>query len=118
MQQIPVQDYTIYVGDIFSALNEYIATKATGAIVIIVDENTEKHCLPILRNQLERKDGLIIKIPAGEVHKNIQTCQQVWQIMMDKGLNRNALCLNLGGCLLYTSPSPRDATLSRMPSSA
>ena len=27
------------------------------------------------------------------------------------------LCL-LTGCLLYTSPSPRDATLSRMPSSA
>ena len=24
----------------------------------------------------------------------------------------------LQGCLLYTSPSPRDATLSRMPSSA
>ena len=24
----------------------------------------------------------------------------------------------LGACLLYTSPSPRDATLSRMPSSA
>ena len=26
--------------------------------------------------------------------------------------------LNIGTCLLYTSPSPRDATLSRMPSSA
>ena len=26
--------------------------------------------------------------------------------------------LELGSCLLYTSPSPRDATLSRMPSSA
>ena len=26
--------------------------------------------------------------------------------------------LGLKGCLLYTSPSPRDATLSRMPSSA
>ena len=25
---------------------------------------------------------------------------------------------SLKGCLLYTSPSPRDATLSRMPSSA
>ena len=24
----------------------------------------------------------------------------------------------INGCLLYTSPSPRDATLSRMPSSA
>ena len=27
-------------------------------------------------------------------------------------------CYNLVSCLLYTSPSPRDATLSRMPSSA
>ena len=26
--------------------------------------------------------------------------------------------VNLNACLLYTSPSPRDATLSRMPSSA
>ena len=25
---------------------------------------------------------------------------------------------NVDNCLLYTSPSPRDATLSRMPSSA
>ena len=28
------------------------------------------------------------------------------------------LALDNRGCLLYTSPSPRDATLSRMPSSA
>ena len=28
------------------------------------------------------------------------------------------IVLNSQGCLLYTSPSPRDATLSRMPSSA
>ena len=29
-----------------------------------------------------------------------------------------AILYNQNGCLLYTSPSPRDATLSRMPSSA
>ena len=29
-----------------------------------------------------------------------------------------ALLAELSDCLLYTSPSPRDATLSRMPSSA
>ena len=29
-----------------------------------------------------------------------------------------AVVERLGDCLLYTSPSPRDATLSRMPSSA
>ena len=31
---------------------------------------------------------------------------------------KNSLMNRLMGCLLYTSPSPRDATLSRMPSSA
>ena len=34
--------------------------------------------------------------------------------IFDGGVNR----ANLSICLLYTSPSPRDATLSRMPSSA
>ena len=33
------------------------------------------------------------------------------------GVNRGA-CEQLGVCLLYTSPSPRDRTRSRMPSSA
>ena len=43
---------------------------------------------------------------------------------IDKVCNDGGSCVlvsHLGrpkGCLLYTSPSPRDATLSRMPSSA
>ena len=34
--------------------------------------------------------------------------------------NRRAFCMRMRqyGCLLYTSPSPRDRTRSRMPSSA
>ena len=34
------------------------------------------------------------------------------------GVTRFAIADGVGICLLYTSPSPRDATLSRMPSSA
>ena len=37
-------------------------------------------------------------------HKNVQV--------------RKATIVKDGGCLLYTSPSPRDGLLSRMPSSA
>ena len=36
----------------------------------------------------------------------------------DEGDRLKTLIDDLGCCLLYTSPSPRDATLSRMPSSA
>jgi len=35
-----------------------------------------------------------------------------------RGGNKVAAILTLSGCLLYTSPSPRDVEESRMPSSA
>ena len=45
---------------------------------------------------------------------NLEAC-----ILFDPVNVRYALdTLNMSVCLLYTSPSPRDATLSRMPSSA
>ena len=45
------------------------------------------------------------------------------QLLDDDAFERFTLCFGSFGddpfiCLLYTSPSPRDATLSRMPSSA
>ena len=51
---------------------------------------------------------------------------QLVQTLSEGKVDKQALLLELeasalrglGGCLLYTSPSPRDATLSRMPSSA
>ena len=39
------------------------------------------------------------------------------QVQLESGTNLT-VPVELAGCLLYTSPSPRDATLSRMPSSA
>jgi len=36
----------------------------------------------------------------------------------EAGANAQAILMSVYSCLLYTSPSPRDATLSRMPSSA
>ena len=41
--------------------------------------------------------------------------RQKWFLYKFKGTDKD---INIHTCLLYTSPSPRDATLSRMPSSA
>src|SRR5664280_3288886 len=38
-------------------------------------------------------------------------------ILNELGINITAIAVSLGICLLYTSPSPRDRTRSRMPSS-
>ena len=40
------------------------------------------------------------------------------ELETDDGSNMERIIEQYGHCLLYTSPSPRDATLSRMPSSA
>ena len=42
----------------------------------------------------------------------------MWQVVGWSGIFAGILILSFYSCLLYTSPSPRDATLSRMPSSA
>ena len=47
-------------------------------------------------------------------HLNID----VSEVTDDKHLMEDLGADSLHTCLLYTSPSPRDATLSRMPSSA
>ena len=51
--------------------------------------------------------SLAVEYPAG-MHRSANTGAQ-WQLHFDADYQ---------DCLLYTSPSPRDATLSRMPSSA
>ena len=48
-------------------------------------------------------------------HKELEMVASGWQIFV---VNEDGELLEDYDCLLYTSPSPRDATLSRMPSSA
>ena len=51
--------------------------------------------------------------------KDDQKCVELgkeWIKAMETNLS--SMEANLNGCLLYTSPSPRDRTRSRMPSSA
>jgi 3-dehydroquinate synthase len=93
---IRLSDYNIYVGEnSWSTLETYVAKYAK--IFVIVDENTERDCLPILIANLPTIDFNIILIPSGELQKNIETCQIIWRKMMDNEANRNALTINLGG---------------------
>ena len=48
----------------------------------------------------------------------IALCSSSGEVVKGTSMNSALLCVRDGDCLLYTSPSPRDATLSRMPSSA
>ena len=97
MQQIDLSDYSIFVGAIFPALSTFLKEKNYPRTVLIVDENTEKYCLPILAKHIDVSDFLIINVPEGELNKNIDTAQIIWKTMMDNSVGRRDLCINLGG---------------------
>ena len=58
---------------------------------------------------------------ADDLASAVREAAIVFEAIIDDAAVKRNLFLQIaetGSCLLYTSPSPRDATLSRMPSSA
>ncbi|MDN3693235.1 3-dehydroquinate synthase [Chryseobacterium tructae] len=84
--------------DNFSQLNDFLHGKTFSKIFILVDENTHEYCLPVLLGNMETDLGFeILEIEAGEEMKNIQTANQLWEILTEMQADRKALVINLGG---------------------
>jgi 3-dehydroquinate synthase len=69
--------------------------KGYSKVIVLVDANTRKYCYNRISNQLPEHG--IIEIPAGEKHKNMATCQQVWQQMTEAGVDRHSVLVAIGG---------------------
>ena len=67
------------------------------AIAILVDEHTKANCLDIFLKESQIKPKLIIEIHSGEEHKNISSCEHIWQQMTNAQFDRKSLLINLGG---------------------
>ena len=91
-------DYPLFLGDLQALFPAWLAQQQYSSILILTDTNTRLCCLPVFL----QKSGLptatpVLVIEAGEPHKNITTCTQIWQGMLDAQLDRRALVINLGG---------------------
>ena len=65
-------------------------------LVVLTDTNTQPNCLSTISEQLPA-DTVFISVPAGEIHKNLDTCSLIWSKMTEAALDRKALMVNLGG---------------------
>ena len=66
-------------------------------VFILTDENVAAFWLPKVAHWLRCNAAVDIVIKAGEQHKNLQTIQRIWKILMKHHADRNALLVNLGG---------------------
>ena len=82
----------------YESLEEHIRKSNYSKVFILVDENTNEHCLPQFSAQLDKVfDFEVIEIEAGEAYKNINTCTQVWDALSELNADRRSLLINLGG---------------------
>ena len=66
-------------------------------VIILTDENVAPFWLPEVAHWLHCNTAVDIVIKAGEEHKNLQTVQHIWKVLMKHHADRNALIINLGG---------------------
>lgn len=78
-----------------SGISEFIASRAYSNVFVLTDENTVKYCYPVVEPLL--RNHVLLKIPAGEPHKTLNTCTSVWQQLTIHEADRNSLLINLGG---------------------
>ncbi|GHS91151.1 3-dehydroquinate synthase [Bacteroidia bacterium] len=82
-------------------------------LFVLVDENTQQGCLPLLQETgLIENAGLIV-IPSGEINKSIDTLTKVWTYLSRHEATRKSLLLNLGGGLLTDLGGFAAATFKR-----
>lgn len=81
----------------FVALQQLLTEKTYSKVFVLVDTNTQRDCLPILEKALVSFPFGVIAIAAGEQHKNIETCQVIWNALMQQQADRQSVLINLGG---------------------
>lgn len=99
MRSISALNHTIiFSKNSYTYLNEVLQPTLYSKVLIIVDQNTSRFCLPYFLAQLATEISIeIIELEAGEHSKNIETCIQVWQSLLDLETDRKSIILNLGG---------------------
>jgi 3-dehydroquinate synthase len=83
-------------------VGQSIAASNYSQVYVLVDENTNIHCLPLLQDALvdEEVYFFYLEVPAGEQSKDISTCASLWESLSEDNADRKTLIVNLGGGML------------------
>ncbi|WP_342086810.1 3-dehydroquinate synthase [Dyadobacter sp. OTU695] len=86
---------SVVIAPIGESLPDFLSSKQYSKIVVIADNNTKRHCYPILKAFLPKHS--VVTVPSGEAHKTLATCEKIWEAMTKEELDRHALVINVGG---------------------
>ena len=81
------------------SLSQVLAECSYDRLFVLVDETTEKCCLPVLSSHLSSLTSgfSIIRIGTTDQHKTLDSLSHVWSELQRMGATRHSLMINLGG---------------------
>jgi 3-dehydroquinate synthase len=86
--------------DLDNDLDRTIREMDPDSVFLIIDNNTEKYCFPLIPKLKTNKKVHLIKTGEGEKNKNLENINKIWNELTIKYATRNSLVINLGGGLL------------------
>ncbi|GAB2765954.1 3-dehydroquinate synthase [Rhabdobacter roseus] len=87
--------HSVQIAPIAESLPAFLAQSSYSKVLAIADTHTSRHCYPLVKPWLGKHQ--LVKVPSGETHKTLSTCETIWQAMTRAELDRHALVVNIGG---------------------
>lgn len=99
MRSIHSIGYKIEIGaKALKSLGAFLKKQKYSQHFILCDENTIKHCLPILVAECRiLENAEIFEIESGEQSKTLNLCAQLWETLLSYNADKNTVIINLGG---------------------
>ena len=83
--------------DLGQSLKEAMEACERDKVFILMDETTERCCLPVVEAAVGLQDAKRIVIGATDTHKNLESLAHVWEELGNGGGTRHSLLINIGG---------------------
>jgi 3-dehydroquinate synthase len=94
-------------------LAQLLQTLNCDGLFLLMDDNTQNHCLPLIQSISEIRAAQKFSIPAGDENKNVESLSKVWKFLSDNGAKRKSLLIILGGGMLTDLGGFAAATFKR-----
>ena len=83
--------------DDYSNINQIITDNSYSSVFLLLDSNTDIHCLDLFIKKSGITDFNNVVVKDGEKSKSIDTCEYVWDYLNSNNGDRKSLLINIGG---------------------
>jgi 3-dehydroquinate synthase len=86
----------VFTQTLLSELQDQLAALMPSSVFLLCDANTRQHATPLAA----ALEAVVLEVPAGEEHKNIETAYRLWKELLAAGADRHAVLVNVGGGMI------------------